>query len=100
MKGIVWIAAILSFTGLKAQMDDSAMMRKIADNVLMSPSAYENLRVLCKTVGPRLAGSAGMAKAEAWAQKALEAAVQIKFGCRNVWCQAGTGVVRMKPGIV
>ncbi len=82
MKGIVWIAAILSFTGLKAQMDDSAMMRKIADNVLMSPSAYENLRVLCKTVGPRLAGSAGMAKAEAWAQKALEAA-----GADKVWLQ-------------
>ena len=82
MKGIVWVVVLFSFTRVIAQADDSAMLRKIADNVLMSPTAYENLRVLCKTVGPRLAGSAGMFKAENWAQNALEAA-----GADKVWLQ-------------
>ncbi|ULQ51028.1 M20/M25/M40 family metallo-hydrolase [Flavihumibacter fluvii] len=82
MKGIVWILAFLSCIGANAQSEDSAMMRKIADQVLSSPAAYENLRVLCKNVGARLAGSPGMLKAEAWGQKALEAA-----GADKVWLQ-------------
>lgn len=54
-----------------AQENDSLIIRKIADEILANGKAYENLRVLCKTVGPRLAGSPGMLKAEAWGQKTL-----------------------------
>lgn len=82
MKGIVWMLSLLSWLGSAAQSDDSVMMKKIADNTLMSSAAYENLRVLCKTVGPRLAGSPGMLKAEAWARQALETA-----GADKLWLQ-------------
>lgn len=61
---------------------DSVFFRKMADNVLSSPAAYENLRVLCKTVGPRLAGSPGMYKSEAWGEKAMKEA-----GADKVWLQ-------------
>jgi carboxypeptidase Q len=82
MKGIVWFIAILSLQTAKAQSDDSLFIKKLGDNVLTSPVAYENLRVLCKTVGARLAGSEGMVKAEAWGQKALQDA-----GAGKVWLQ-------------
>ncbi|WP_290789892.1 M20/M25/M40 family metallo-hydrolase [Flavihumibacter sp. UBA7668] len=62
---------------------DSLFFRRMADDVLSSSAAYESLRVLCKSVGPRLAGSPGMYKSEAWAEKALQAA-----GADKVWKQA------------
>lgn len=71
-------------TGFNAlsQQEDSILIRKIADEILVNGQAYENLRVLCKTVGPRLAGSPGMLKAEAWGVKALQQA-----GADKVWLQ-------------
>jgi hypothetical protein len=71
-------------TGFNAlcQQEDSILIRKIADEILVNGRAYENLRVLCKTVGPRLAGSPGMLKAEAWGVKALQQA-----GADKVWLQ-------------
>jgi carboxypeptidase Q len=65
-----------------AQQEDSLMIRKIADEILSHGKAYENLRVLCKTVGGRIAGSVQMYKAEAWGQKALQNA-----GADKVWLQ-------------
>jgi hypothetical protein len=65
-----------------SQQEDSMLIRKIADEILVNGRAYENLRVLCKTVGPRLAGSPGMLKAEAWGVKALQQA-----GADKVWLQ-------------
>ncbi len=56
-----------------AQVEDSTFIRKIADEILVNGKAYENLRVLCKTVGARLAGSTGMYKAEDWGVKTLKA---------------------------
>ena len=38
--------------GVQAQNQDSLMIRKLADDILESGKAYENLRLLCKTVGP------------------------------------------------
>lgn len=68
--------------GVQAQNQDSLMIRKLADDILESGKAYENLRLLCKTVGPRLAGSPGMLKAEAWGVKTLKEA-----GADKVWLQ-------------
>lgn len=55
-----------------AQNDDSAFIRTIADEILVNGKAYENLRVLCKTVGGRLAGSPQTARAESWGMKTLQ----------------------------
>lgn len=40
-----------------AQTDDSVTIRKISNEILANGTAYENLRYLCKQVGPRLSGS-------------------------------------------
>ncbi|MBS1510532.1 MAG: M20/M25/M40 family metallo-hydrolase [Bacteroidetes bacterium] len=65
-----------------AQNDDSLMIKKITDEVLLNGKAYSNLYTLCKTVGQRLSGSAGMYKGEAWGQQALKDA-----GAQNVYLQ-------------
>lgn len=65
-----------------ARQEDSLRIRAIADEILENGKAYENLRVLTKQVGPRLSGSAGMYKAEAWGKKVLEQA-----GADKVWLQ-------------
>lgn len=57
-----------------AQDKDSVTLRKLADEVLTHSTAYENLRVLTKTIGGRLAGSPQMPKAEQWGVNALKAA--------------------------
>ncbi|MDQ3550627.1 MAG: M20/M25/M40 family metallo-hydrolase, partial [Bacteroidota bacterium] len=49
---------------------------------LTNSKAYENLRVLTKTIGPRLAGSANMVKSEQWGAQAMKVA-----GADNVWMQ-------------
>ncbi len=59
---------------VSAQSQDSVTIRKMADEVLTHSTAYENLRVLTKEVGGRLAGSPGMVKAEKWGFEALKAA--------------------------
>ena len=40
-----------------AQNDDSATIKRISNEILAKGTAYENLRYLCKKVGPRLSGS-------------------------------------------
>ncbi len=57
-----------------AQSEDSLMIKKIADEILLNGKAPQNLYTLCKSVGTRLSGSAGMYKAEAWGLKVLEEA--------------------------
>jgi hypothetical protein len=57
----VLIGLLFSFCAV-AQ-NDSLMLKKISDDILTRGAAYENLRFLCKKVGPRLSGSAGGAKA-------------------------------------
>ena len=80
-KILTFAFTFLFFSGF-AQHDDSLMIRKIADEILRNGKAYEDLRVLCKTVGARLAGSPEMYKAEAWGQKSLQNA-----GADKVWLQ-------------
>lgn len=80
-KIFIIILSLFYFSG-HAQQEDSIMIRKIADEILSNGRAYENLRVLCKTVGGRIAGSPQMYRAEAWAQKTLQQA-----GADHVWLQ-------------
>lgn len=65
-----------------ARQDDSTLIRSIANDILDNGRAYENLRVLTKQVGARLAGSPGMVKAEGWGEKTLKDA-----GAEKVWLQ-------------
>jgi carboxypeptidase Q len=66
----VLAAVALSFSA-NAQ-TDSLMLRKIFDEGLVNGQCYENLRYLCKKIGPRLSGSAGAQKAVEWSKKLME----------------------------
>ncbi len=63
-------------------LDDSSLIRRLADTILTDGRAYDNLRVLTKKVGARLSGSPGYYKAERWGWQALEEAEADK-----VWMQ-------------
>src|SRR5437899_2175793 len=67
---------------LFAQNDDSIMIRRIADEVLVNGKAYENLHYLTKKIGGRLAGSSQMVKAEQWGLKTMK-----EMGAEKAWLQ-------------
>lgn len=52
---------------------DDKVLRSIFDKALTESEAYENLRVLCKDIGPRLSGSEEADSAVVWGKKVLEA---------------------------
>ncbi len=61
---------------------DSLVFRKIANEIMLHGTCYNNLRVLCKTVGHRISGSPAAAKAVEWGEKAMRDA-----GADKVWLQ-------------
>lgn len=75
------IVALFLATYLHAQ-NDSLMFRRISDEVLLHGTCYNNLRVLCKSVGHRLSGTPAAAKAVSWGEKAMKEA-----GADRVWLQ-------------
>ncbi len=77
---------LLISTGAFAQQEDSIAIRKIADEILINGKAYDNLRYLCKKIGPRLSGSAQ-------AQKAVEATA-------NMLKDDGADTVYLQPCMV
>lgn len=81
-KGFLAVTALLTATVTFAQNDDSLMIKRISDEILLNGKAYPNLYTLCKGVGARLSGSAGMYKAEDWGVKTLTA-----MGADNVYKQ-------------
>lgn len=59
-------AVLLSFiyaNSFSQIVNDSSIIRKIASNILANGTAYENLRFLCKKIGPRLSGTTQAEKA-------------------------------------
>ncbi len=70
------------FSGYTATAQDSFMFRKIADEILLHGTCYDNLRVLCKSVGNRISGSPAAAKAVLWGEQAMKDA-----GADKVWLQ-------------
>lgn len=82
MRRMFTLCLLLSTLSSLARQEDSLLIRAVADEILEHGKAYENLRVLTKQVGARLAGSPGMYKAEAWGKKALE-----QSGADKVWLQ-------------
>jgi len=65
-----------------APAQDSLIMQKISDDIMLHGTCYDDLRVLCKNIGHRLSGSPQAEKAVEWGQKAMEAA-----GADKVWLQ-------------
>ncbi len=70
------------FTSLEAQQEDSIFIKRLSEEILVNSKAYENLRVLTKQIGGRLAGSPQMVKSEKWGLKAMQDA-----GAQNAWLQ-------------
>lgn len=52
--------------------NDSLLIRKIYDISLTQAECYQNLKVLCKTIGHRLSGSVQAEQAVLWGKKYLE----------------------------
>ena len=50
---------------------DANFIRKIYDKALTNQVAYENLRYLCKEIGPRLSGSKEANEAISWGETCL-----------------------------
>lgn len=73
---------MLLLVGGLAQAQDSVTFRKISDQIMLRGKCYEDLRVLCKTIGHRLSGSPQADKAVTWGEKALREA-----GADKVWLQ-------------
>ncbi len=69
-----------------AQPADSVKIKRIVDEVMTNGKAYENLRYLCKTVGPRLSGSPQ-------AQQSVEATARMLK-------EAGADTVYLQPCMV
>jgi carboxypeptidase Q len=73
MKKCLSILALLALVFIAdAQTEDSVFIRRIADEILVNGKAYDDLRILTKQIGGRLAGSPQMVKAEQWGLKVFQ----------------------------
>lgn len=80
---LIFAASCLAASVTQAQNNsDSLTIKMISDDIFTQGKAYENLRVLTKSVGGRVSGSPQMYKAEAWGVNALKEA-----GADSVWLQ-------------
>ena len=81
-KFTVFLSFCLLLTAAQAQNEDSLFIRRMADEILTNGKAYDDLRVLTKQIGGRLAGSPQMVKAEQWGLKTIQQA-----GADRAWLQ-------------
>ncbi|MGZ8550459.1 MAG: M20/M25/M40 family metallo-hydrolase [Chitinophagaceae bacterium] len=79
---IIFCTLLISGIFSYAQKEDSLMIRRIANEILINSKAYDNLRHLTKQIGARLAGSPGMVKAEQWGVKIMQ-----DHGADKAWLQ-------------
>ena len=71
-----------SFCSSNAQQNDSLLIRKLADEILVNGKAWTNLRELTKQIGGRLAGSPQMVMAEKWGLQKMQ-----ESGADRAWMQ-------------
>jgi hypothetical protein len=76
------LLGLLFIISAYSQKEDSIQIRKISDEILLNGKAYDNLRMLTKTIGGRLAGSPGMVKSEQWGLKLMK-----ESGADKAWMQ-------------
>lgn len=82
MKKLLAFIPAFMVLSASAQNADSVFIRRMADQILTQGKAYDDLRVLTKTIGGRLAGSPQMVKAEQWGLHTLQSA-----GADHAWLQ-------------
>lgn len=82
MRKSILSLAVFALSFSASANDDSLAFRNISNEIMLRGTCYENLRVLCKTIGHRLSGSPQAEQAVEWAQKALAEA-----GADRVWLQ-------------
>jgi hypothetical protein len=75
---LAFLASMFSF----GQNEDSLMIRRIADEILLHSKAYDNLYDLTKNIGARLTASPQFYKAEQWGLKVLQ-----QSGADKTWLQ-------------
>ncbi len=78
----VVLCVLISFV-CHSQNSDLAMIKTIVDETMTNGTAYTNLRILCKQVGPRLSGSANHFKAVQLTEQMLK-----KLGIDKVYLQS------------
>jgi hypothetical protein len=86
MKRLQLLFSLLVPACVMAQNEDSLQIKKMSDDIMIRGKAYDNLRYLCKQVGPRLSGSPQ-------AQKAVEATARMLR-------EAGADTVYLQPCMV
>lgn len=100
-RGQFLIGLLLLAASASAQTDDSLMIRRIADEILVNGKAYDNLHHLTKKIGPRLAGSPGMVKAEKWGLELMKTTGADKAWLQECmvphWVRGGKDEVLMQP---
>lgn len=72
MKKFLLLFALLATASASQAQQDSLMLRKLYDEALVNGQCYENLRYLCKKIGPRLSGSVGAQKSVEWSKKLMD----------------------------
>ncbi|GAC1525613.1 MAG: M28 family peptidase [Sediminibacterium sp.] len=72
MKKLLPLLLLLPFAAMAQSGNDSAVIKKISDEVLKNGKAYDLLHELTKKIGGRLAGSPRFAKAIQWGKLAME----------------------------
>ncbi|HEV8271942.1 MAG TPA: M20/M25/M40 family metallo-hydrolase [Chitinophagaceae bacterium] len=83
MKNILFSAIAFLFTvNSFSQNEDSLMIKKISDEILINGKAYDNLHFLTKQIGGRLSGSSQMVKAEKWGVGVMK-----ESGADKAWLQ-------------
>lgn len=83
MKKCVLLSAVcLCSLSVFSQAADSIAIKKVIDETMSNGTAYENLRKLCKQVGPRLSGSPQFVKAVR-----LVSAMMKEIGADTVYLQ-------------
>ena len=71
MKRFLSVFLFFSVLASNTIAQDSVQFRRIADEIMLHGQCYNNLRVLCKTIGHRLSGSAASLKAVEWGKNTL-----------------------------
>jgi carboxypeptidase Q len=82
MKAIKLFIAVIFLFAMSVHAQDSLVLRKIYDEALVNGESYQNLRYLCKQIGPRLSGSANAQKAVDWTKSLMD-----KYGFDKVYLQ-------------
>jgi hypothetical protein len=93
MKKLLFAILVLPLCGI-AQTEDSATIKKIADEIMRNGKAYELLTQLTKKIGGRLAGSPQFAKAVQWGKTTMEKMGADKVSLQECmlphWVRGGT----------